>query len=331
MIKGDSVDLITTGINMISGRVVEALMILANSFQEHSVPFPELLSPTLRRFAGSEHPAIRALILRRLPYLQTQNYELGWDLFHLAMQDSTGLWQIAEPCLYYAYHDHFEEVALLLARIYHEGCGKDLETWGRISALATLSMHIDISTLIKDLNVLDNTEAWHGAASAWTHPENIKRHRELCLAGIEAGLKTNDPHAEAVARKMNQLFNECNLISIPLELIHLCFTVFERDTENKEHSLFRFEKWLNATSHRDPVQALAVTEIYLAYVNRTKSYLYDHENNLTQLMTRLFAEAEEQEESDHGAMLQRVVSLQDMLLSLGVDGVNDWLKAAERP
>ena len=48
-------------------------------------------------------------------------------------------------------------------------------------------------------------------------------------------------------------------------------------------------------------------------------------------MTRLFAEAEEREESDHGAMLQRVVSLQDMLLSLGVDGFNDWLKAAERP
>jgi len=59
--------------------------------------------------------------------------------------------------------------------------------------------------------------------------------------------------------------------------------------------------------------------------------LYDYENNLTQLMTRLFAEAEEREEADHGEMLQRVVSLQDVLLSIGVDGVNDWLKAAERP
>jgi len=332
-IKGDSVDLIFTGINMMSGHVVEALMILANNFQEHSVPFPKLLLPTLRRFAGNDQPAICALIIQRLPYLQSQNSELGWDLFHLAMQDAdtTGLWQIAEPCLYYAYHNHFGKVAPLLARIHCEGCGKDLETWGRISALAVLSMHIDISTLIKDLNVLDNTEAWRGAASVWTHPENIKRHRELCLAGIEAGLKANDPHADAVARKMNQLFNECNLISIPLELIHLCFTVFESDTENKHDRPFGFDKWLNATSHRDPVQALAVTEIYLAYVNRTKSYLYDHENTLTQLMTRLFAEAEEREESDHGAMLQRVVSLQDMLLSQGVDGVNDWLKAAERP
>lgn len=77
--------------------------------------------------------------------------------------------------------------------------------------------------------------------------------------------------------------------------------------------------------------ALEATEIYLEFVQRTKPYLYDHENNLTQLLTRLFAQAEEQEESDNGAMLQRVVSVQDALLALGVNGVNDWLKAAERP
>ena len=76
---------------------------------------------------------------------------------------------------------------------------------------------------------------------------------------------------------------------------------------------------------------MAATEIYLAYVSHCKPYLYDHEDSLTQLMTRLFSEAEEREESDHGAMLQRVVVAQDTLLSLGVNGVADWLKAAERP
>jgi hypothetical protein len=30
-------------------------------------------------------------------------------------------------------------------------------------------------------------------------------------------------------------------------------------------------------------------------------------------------------------MLQRVVVVQDIVLSLGVNGVADWLKAAERP
>jgi hypothetical protein len=179
---------------------------------------------------------------------------------------------------------------------------------------------------------MDCTEAWEGAAKIWTYHENIKGHREICLTGIEAGLNANTPHAMAVAEQMERMFFKNNpSIDIPIELIRLCFTIFESDSKNKHNRFFSLGEWLNATSHRDPEYALDVSEIYLAYVNRTKSYLYDHENNLTQLMTRLFAEAEEREESDQGAMLKRVVSLQDMMLSLGVQGVKDWLKAAERP
>lgn len=330
-IKGDSVNLFTTGMNMTSGHVAEALMILANKLQEHNISFPELLSPTLRRFAGNEHPAIRALILRRLPYLQSLNPELGWDLFHLSMQDATGLWQSAEPCLYYAYHNHFDKVSPLLVRIHSEGNGKDLETWGRISALAALTRRIDFTVWLEELKTLNATEAWRGAAIVWTHSKNIKQHRDQCLAGIAAGLNACNPHAAATAEQMDLVFRDNTpVISIPIELIRLCFTAFESDSENKHHRLFGFDKWLNATSHRDPEQALTATEIYLAYVSHIKLYLHDHENNLTQLMTRLFAEAEEREESDHGAMLQRVVSVQDTLLSLGVNGINDWLKAAER-
>ncbi len=330
-IQGDSVDLITSGINMMSGNVAEALMILANNFQELGTALPELLPPMLRRFASNEHPAIRALILRRLPYFQSQNPDLGWDLFHLAIQDAVGLWQSAEHCLYYAYHDHFEKVAPLLARICREGNKKEMETWGRISALSALTGHIDFANFLGELNTLDTKEAWDGAASVWTHPGNIKQHREQCLAGIEVGLNAGRPHATAVARHVGNIFRDnAPPTSVPIELICLCFSVLENDSEKKHDRLFGFDGWLNATSQRDPELALAATEIYLTYVSRAKSYFYDHKNRLVQLITRLFAEAEEREESDHGAMLKRVVSVQDLLLSLGGDSINDWLKAAER-
>lgn len=330
-IQGDSVDLLTAGINMMSGNVAEALMILANNFHERGIVLPELLAPTLRRFASSEHPAIRALILRRLPYLQSQNPDLGWELFHLAMQDACGLWQSAEHCLYYTYHDHFEKVAPSLERICRQGSKKDMETWGRISALAALTGHIDFANLLGELKTLDITEAWHGAASVWTHTGNIRQHREQCLAGIEAGLKAGGPHAAAVARHVDDIFRDNTPpILIPIELIQLCFSVFESDSEGKHHRLFGFDEWLNAISQRDPELALAATEIYLAYVSRAKPIFYDHENRLVQLMTRLFAEAEEREGSDHGAMLKRVVAVQDLLLSLGINSINEWLKAAER-
>jgi hypothetical protein len=330
-IRGDSVDLITAGINMMSGDVAEALMILANNLQDRGIAFPELLPPTLRRFASNEQPAIRALILRRLPYLQSKNPELGWELFHLAMQDAVGLWQPAERCLYYAYHDHFEKVAPSLERICREVSNKEMETWGRISALSALTGHIDFANFLGELNTLDITEAWDGAASVWTHPGNIKQHREQCLAGIEVGLNAGSPHATAVARHVGNIFRDnAPPTSIPIELIRLCFSVLENDSENNHDRLFGFDGWLNATSQRDPELALAATEIYLTYVSRAKSYFHDHENRLVQLMTRLFAEAEEREESDHGEMLKRVVSAQDLLLSLGGNSINDWLKAAER-
>lgn len=330
-IHGDSVNLLTIGINMKGGRVAEALMILVNKFQELRLPFPELLSHTLHRFACHEYPAIRTLILRRLPYLQSLNHELGWELFHLAMQDSSGLWQIAEPCLYYAYHNHFEQVSPLLARIRSEESGKDLETWGRISALSALTGHIVFTVWLEDLKSLNAKDAWRGAASVWTNSENIKRHREQCLAGIEAGLNEGSSHAAVVAQQIDHIFRDNTpAIAIPIEMLRRCFNVFESDSESKHRRLFGFDEWLNATAHRDPEQALAATEIYLAYVSRAKPHFYDHENRLTQLMTRLFAEAEEREDADHGSMLQRVVAVQDVLLSLGVNGINEWLKAAER-
>lgn len=334
LIRGDNVGLISMGINMVKGDVAEALMILANKLHERGSGFPELLAPTLRRFADDKHPAVRSLILRRLPYLQSKAFDLGWDLFHIAMQDADRLWEIAEPCLYYAYHNHFEVVRPLLARLRREGSGKGLETWGRISALATMARHIDLAELLEDLKVLDKTEAWQGATAVWTNLENIQQHREQCLSGLDAGLNAGATHAEAVAEQVCHLFNDKSVaISVPIELIRRCFEVFKSDSdkEKKHHRLFGFHEWLNATSQHDPEQALAATEIYLAYVSHCKPYLYDHEDSLTQLMTRLFAEAEEREESDHGAMLQRVVVAQDTLLSLGVNGVADWLKAAERP
>jgi hypothetical protein len=333
-IRGDNVGLISMGINMVKGDVAESLMILANSLHERGSEFPELLAPALRRFASDDHPAVRSLILRRLPYLQSKAFDLGWNLFHLAMQDAERLWEIAEPCLYYAYHNHFEVVRPLRARLRYEGSGKDLETWGRISALATMTRHIDFAVLLEELKALDKPEAWQGASTVWTNLENIQLHREQCLSGLGAGLNAGSTHAETVAEQMGHLFDgKSAVISVPMELIRRYFEVLKNDSdkEKRHHRLFGFHEWLNSTSQHDPEQALAATEIYLEYVSHCKQHLYDHEDNLTQLMTRLFAEAEEREESDKGSMLRRVVVAQDALLSLGVNGVAEWLKSAERP
>ena len=268
-----------------------------------------------------------------MPYLQSHHAELGWELFGLTMQEkSPGLWPIAESSLYYAYYQKFEIVALWLARLYREGSNKDFETWGRISALAALSKRLELSSLLIEISAGETVEAWCGAASVWTHSDNIQQHREQCLAGLEAGLDAENHYALAVARKFRNFFQKTTpLVAVPIELIRRCLFLLGTEADSARNDIYGFDAWLNAMSLRDPMYALEATEIYLDFVRQTKPYLYDHENNLTQLLTRLFAQAEEQEESDGSAMLQRVVAIQDSLLTLGVDGMNDWLKAAERP
>jgi len=328
----DDRDLLTSGINMTCGHIVEALMVLANNFNEKGIPFPKLLSPILLRFAGHHQPAIRALILRRLPYLLSQNPGLGWALFDRIMLDTQGLWKTAERCLYSSYRNHFEKVSPLLDRIHLNGNSKDMETWGRISALAALSNHIDFAALLKNLSSFNISEAWAGASSVWAHPENIKQHRNQCLSGLKTGLNDNNKNAQAVAKKMEDLFHRNTLqTKVPIELIEGFFTILESDNDNTHSRLFGFGEWLNAISQNDPDLAIASTETYLSYIKNIKEDLYDHENNLTQLMTRLFSEAEEREESDQGDILQRVVAIQDELLVLGVNSLQDWLESAERP
>ena len=331
-IHGDSVDLIDLGINMAKGNVSDALMTLANKFLERGNELPELLVGALKHFASDKHAAIRAMILRRLPYFQSKSLSLGWDLFNLAMKESNDLWQVAEPCLYYSYRNNFAMVKPLLARIRDDGHGKDLESWGRISALATMTQSIIDTDFLADLSALDSTAAWEGATTVWANAANIRQHRNLCIAGLEWGLNASAPHALAVAKTMVRIFSGgIPAISVPIRIVQSYFSVLDSDDTKRHHESYEFHHWLNATSQKDPELALAATEIYLEYAGRNKVHIYDYKNSLTQLMTRLFAEAEELEESDSGALLLRVVTMQDTLLSLGVNGIVDWLKAAERP
>jgi len=332
-ISGNSVDLLTAGINMARGKAAEALIIVANQFDENGVPWPESLPSALRIFAVDAHPAIRAVLLRRMPLLQGNHPDFGWELFGLAMHESLrGLWPLAEPCLYYAYQQRFEFVVPWLEHLYREGSGKDLETWGRISALTALSNKADCFTFLAQLKKMDTDDAWRGAASVWTHPGNVQQHGDLCLTSLEAGLNEENHHANAVARKFHNIFREkMPLVAVPIELLRRYFCLLETEASPSGGDIFGIDAWLNANSLRDPMYALEATEIYLDLVRHTKPYLHDYENNLAQLLTHLFMQAEEQEESDGSAMLQRVVAIQDALLALGVNGVDAWLKAAERP
>lgn len=329
-ISGDGVGHLDVGINMTRGRIAEALVILVTKLTESGAPLPEVLLRLLRNFADEKNPAVSAVIIRRLPYLQSLDPDVGWDLFDRCMTGrSSGLWGTAEPCLYYTYYKDFERVSKWLERLRLEGSGKDLETWGRISALAALPDHTRTSELLIDLTAIDEVAAWNGASAVWTNTENFKRHRSQCIAGLEYGLSVVG-HTGVVVQRMSQLFHR-GVTGVSSDLVRSYFAAREASSNSTNAQIYGLDDWLSATAQRDPGEALTIFELYLDYMQDKSAHMYDHGGNFTQLLTRLFAEAEEWEETDGGVMLQRVVSVQDKLLSLGVSGVSDWLAAAERP
>ena len=132
------------------------------------------------------------------------------------------LWEIAEPCLYYSYHKHFSEVSLILERIFSTSSGKALETWGRISALAALSGHIDIDAFISRLRSLASIDAWKGAATVWACNENAVQHPQQCFSGLCSGLQEAGATAPSVANEMASLFRADEPISVvPSDIVDL--------------------------------------------------------------------------------------------------------------
>ena len=328
----DHTDLLTAGINSTPGGIANALMVLAIQHEDKGLSWPTNLLDSLRKFSSNQSPATRSMLLRRMPYLQHLHSDVGWELFGKIMEKpAQGLWGVAEPCLYHAYHKSFEKVAGWLNELRRSGIGKDLETWGRISALAALSHRVKFPSLMAELQVLASEDAWSGAASVWSHPGNFVRNTEQCSKGLSKGMEQGGHCALIVARKFRSLLQENDPLAIvPIDHLKRCLSLLETQSESGRNDVVGIDKWLGAISLIDPIHALEASELYFDFVRRTKVHLYDHEDCLTRLLTRLFAHAEELEESDSGEMLHRVIRVQDSLLALGVNGLDDWLRAAER-
>jgi hypothetical protein len=212
-----------------------------------------------------------------------------------------------------------------------QSTGEPLETWGRISALAAFVGYIDFQSFIHQLETLASTDAWKGAATVWMHKGNHVKHAEQCLAGIRAGLNQADAIDVVMAKQMASLFRkEPPQVCIPADIIDRYFSAYEQNQSGERFRLYGFDEWLNAISQSNPDESLAAAERFAVFMRGGNHPVYDR-GPLSQLLTRLFREAEEREESDDGQMLCRVIALQDAFLAIGVNGLQDWLRDAERP
>jgi hypothetical protein len=322
-------DLVQAGMNSSRGEVADSLIILANNRAETGNAFPELLPPLLRQFARDGHPAVRAMVLHRLAFLQYKS-ALGWELFESAVEcDDERIWPSAEQCLYHSYHTAFDRVKPHLDKISGSKVPATRETWGRISALASLSGHVNQADFILRLSRMQDKDAWTGAVTVWAANAHQVEHSEACFAGLAAAL--DNPAAwPGVLSEVHALFREVAPITpVPASVLRSALDGrLIRDEQHFNHH--GIDTWLCALAETQPDLALDAAELFAAAAKAGRVAVYD-DAPIARLLTLLFREAEEREESDQGEMLRRVIQVQDAFLAGPLEGLAQWLRDAERP
>jgi Cdc6-like AAA superfamily ATPase len=326
--------LIHDGINMRSGKVADAAMVLATNITESGSENSDFIISLLKLFFYSDTPAVKAVLLRRLLYLKNNVPKLAWELFDKSVTNDD-LWPYAESFLYYSYHDEFEKVEPFLARIKKSNDSESMATLGRLSALSGLSGFISIDHLTKELIEIHSNDAWKGALDVWSHRENFDSHHEICTKGLDAAFNQTDNVKILAGNAFAGLLGDHKPAFYFTESIFNRFIdslglMQNQDNNNRNH-FQEINEWLSLIVQSDPIKAMTLAETYIMKLQDWKPHLYDHNRNLAQLMNHLFIYAEEIEEMDDGEMLGRAVDLQDALLSVAGSEVQDWLRAAERP
>ena len=324
-------DLVNTAINSSRGELTEGLVYLAQHMLEDGHELPELLPPTLMRLARDFHPAVRAVLVDKLAFIQAKS-ELGWQLFDAAFQDADErVWAHGADTLYYAAGKQFARARPYLNRMETSTVANVRKAWGRLAALAMLGGQMTRDALLEKLIAGVNPDAWGGAVMVWVANADNHEFAAECLFCLQEAAG----HAmarQALLRQLGRLFRSNKpIVKVPLELFRTVYV------GNGDGGLVvgnmppLLGDWLCLLVEIEPDEALEVAEIAANLSEaRGASPFHDH-SQLGTLLTSLFREAEERERSDNGGMLARVIALQDIFLSMPTSDLSDWLHAAERP
>lgn len=319
-----SSDLRHDAINSVRGVGAGAAMTLCTRFLEKGMELPELLFPLLRHYARDHVLAVRAALLDHLPYLTNKRHDWGWQLFNDIFRDpQILLWSLAERHLYYQYGEYFEKVAPCLDRIRSEAPNEAGSTWGRITALASLSGHVAQESLFEQLNKMNNPMAWKGVAEVFS--ANLDQHETQCMQGLFRILKRGDVDKKTL-RAVGHAFasgKDGRLLDSQFAILFIASMKFDGD--GYVHS--ELTDWIAYLSGRDSIAALDVCECLVEKLEIT-GVTTDNLLNTESLVAALANIFREADESDDKEMILRAVRLQDHFLRMDIRGMDDFFEQA---
>lgn len=324
-IRTNSNNLASIAINSVRGITVESAMTLANRLLEKEQAVPEMLLLLLRQAARDPEIYVRVPILQNLPFLMYKKPDLGWQLLaDIFKEPQPHLWKYTERCFYDQYRNNFNQVAPYLNRLLHEGMQEAGETWGRISALASLAGHIKQEELFQTWEITKSNAAWKGVTQVFTANLDLQKYTAKCISGLISILQQENLSGEII-RKIDRCFaEETKITVITREFAFIFLEALPASATNVD--FVGFLEWLGYESRRNPLSALELTEILAEKFETTMnaSLLWRTEPLIAALKQIL----QEADEMDDPQLIQRAINLQDRFLKLNLRGMEELLNKA---
>jgi hypothetical protein len=319
----DAESLIGRGINSVRGQAADSVLILCNKHLTQEKELTDDQCQLLELYAKDPSIVVRATFLRRLPYLLSMKPKLGWHLIDLIMQDENDrLWKHLEECVYYNYHDHFDQVRPFIEKLKNINDDKSAEAWGRLSALSYLSEKVTEQDFFASLSEIKIEKCCFGAARVFTNNIKDTKSTERCLRGISHLLSLNISD-----------FTYLNLTSclddkqarrmVPSSLIR---QFIDSAPAESIRDLDRLFSWMADRVSSNPELVLELLELKKEKLNQLKEPFYIHRpEDLLVTLRQLLKEADMIDDED---LIERVLTVQNWFIEYGVKEVEALLEEA---
>jgi len=319
--EADENDLAQRAINTVRGKSAEAAMTMANRLLENDQQLPEVLISIIKRLASDPVLAVRVSVLNQLPFLTQKQPALGWSLFHRIMENASAhLWVHAERFLYYQYHHNYSDVSLALDSMREFSSEKVSESWGRITALCSLSGLMAIDDLLETALQMP-PQVWKGIGQVFASNIKDSKCRKICLDGLNRLLHLPESTvAESLFGSIdNDLFgNNQNWPYIGSELSTLYLSQASSNFHRRD--LFHFLDWFEYLAAQDPENGLIVAEELAVRLEASGSPAHIwHSDPLIAGMKRLLSYADSTDDPD---IIRSVIAVYDKLLRFGIHNID---------
>lgn len=306
----------------VRGRTAESAMIVWERLLESKRTVPLTLRTLVRRFASDDHSAVRAVILRYLPFCLSRDPDLGWECMELVFSKQDALlWPYAERSFYHQYQDRYPKVKEWLERWRETGLETAGGGWGRLMTLCHLSGHVTGKQLFDVLAELSNNKVNAGVTQVFAANLKDRNFRRLCQEGLLQTLRQADMGDELGTTLNRAFYQEDSRPYITSEIALQYITLLRQSNEKEHGDHFGFLEWFAFFAREKPRQALDIGETFLSLIKDfpQDNPIYDTSSLLSALVEIL----KEADESDDQELIRRAIALQDGFLRHGIHDIEE--------